>query len=402
MMDRKYTLVLMPWLRLPQPCVIRGVHFVPYKKDQIPEMFQSYSLDINRILSSYRDIKGDAITECALIYLDGSGPCKDLTDNEVVRIDEAAQLLTCCALSKNEFYCQLGCYANSTAFQIFYQRFIPGSEWISITTRRRDGKTTCGGYEHGEVKFSIPVQCADLKIRCIDIPLLKALDKLFESPDPLAGRILQSVSLYNQANTDAETMLPQLEIWFLASAFEQLFANGYGADDLACKVSTLLDNYGSIRVSESTRIEDIQFSKKGGKDQEKKEKQWFLHRKWAQEFYQLRNSFVHGNDIKKRSWGWSLQEHLVMASFFFPLVVKILLSQESIYSLTDNDVVNLEVIDLLLNEKEWAEIVGTDSEASRWRETIRKRASDRAFEKAEEKAWKMIEDQKTNMEAENY
>ena len=398
-MDRIYTLALMPWLRLPQTCVICGTHFVSYKKDQIPEMFRSYSMNINRILSSYRDIEGDAITECVLIYLDSIDPCKDLTDDEDVRIDvdKASQLLTFCALSRNEYFCQSGCYANSIAFQIFFQRFKPNSEWISITSRRRDGETTHGGYKHGEVKFSVPVQCADLRIRCIDIPLLEALDKLFKHPDPLARRILQSVSLYNQANTDSEAMLPQLEIVFLAFTLEQLFANGYGAEDLACKVSTLLDNYGSIKVNESTRAEDIQLSEK----REKAEKQWFLHRKWVQEFYQLRNDFVHGNDTDWRSWGWSIQEHLVMASFVFPLLVKILLSQKSIYSLTDNDVVNLEVIDLLLNEKEWAEIVGTDSEASRWRKTIQKHASYRAFEKATEKALKMIDDRKTDLESEN-
>lgn len=397
MMDQRYTLALMPWLRLSQPYVIRGAHFVPYKKDQIPARVQSYFTDIDRILLSYRDIQGDAITECVLIYLDSLDPCKDLSDDEGVHINKTSQLLTFCALSKNEYFCQLGCYANSTSFQIYFQRFIPGSDGISITTRRRDGVTRNGGYKHGEVKFSVPVQCADLRIRCIDIPLLEALDKLFKHPDPLVRRILQSVSLYNQANTDSEAMLPQLEIVFLAFTLEQLFANGYGAEDLACKVSTLLDNYGSIKVNESTRAEDIQLSEK----REKAEKQWFLHRKWVQEFYQLRNDFVHGNDTRRRTWGWSIQEHLVMASFVFPLLVKILLSQSTKYSLTNKDIVNLEVIDLLLNEKDWGQIIGANSEASRWRETIREHESDRAFEKASEDAWNTIKAQKTNRESEN-
>lgn len=387
MAEQGHTLILLPWLKLASPVTVWKVGFASYKKDQVPALFQPHASEIARILTSYCDIKGDPIKECVLGYLDGGDVYKNLKTEEVSRVNEAAQLLAFCGLSRNEYFTQLGGYTNSTTFQVFFQKFSKGSEWIALTIRRRDGETLSGGYKHGEIKFSIPIQCSHFELCQVDQALLEALDKTLAIPDALIRRVAQAVSLYNQAHTDSDAVTMQREVILIASAFEQLFENCNGAEDLACKISTLLENYGSIKVVASDRSSMVLLSK-GREDQER---EWFLHRKWAQELYHLRNDYTHGNDMARRRWGWSVIEHLVMGSVVFPLLVKILLAESSKYILTKADLNSLRIIDHLLNLRDWAAGAGNNTA---WREAILKHEHDHAFNDAFEKAWDRLKSQR--------
>ena len=53
---------------------------------------------------------------------------------------------------------------------------------IAVTSRRRYGHSTNDGYKHGEVKFSIPVQCHRDWAK-VDEDCLKALDAANASGD---------------------------------------------------------------------------------------------------------------------------------------------------------------------------------------------------------------------------
>lgn len=404
MADRKYTLILLPWLKLKSSVTVLRVCFTPYAREQGPVTLQLFSSDIDRILARYRDVEGRPIVECGVGVLDPNDPCKDITDVEASRVNEAIQLFAFAGLAMNEYFSQVGHYTNSSAFQVFFQGFTPGSSnEITFFIRRRDGRTREVGSKQGQVKFSIPIQCAHLEPAHIDLALLEALDQCFKAPDAQTRRLLQAISRFNQAHTDSDAVLPEREIILMASAFEQLFANCNGAKDLACKVSTLLDNYGAVKVGSSVRASAIQLAK--GREK-KQEQAWFLHRKWVQELYHLRNDFTHGNDPARRSWGWSVPEHLVMASFVFPLLVKVLLAAKSKYSLTQQDaidpsapvtdflrhstepdVIRLEVIDRLLDEKNWQDQGGNHT---RWSKVIQEHKTNRGRKKAFDQALAML------------
>lgn len=393
MTEQKYNLTLLPWLRLCSPVTALGVHFLPYSGTTVPSQFQSFSSEIGRILSSYRDVVGHPVAECVLGSIRDGDPCKELSEAEAFRVNEAVQLLAFSGIANNQYYTQLGHYTNSAAFQVFFQGFIAGSDEITLVVRRRDGRMRNAGYRHAQVKFSIPIQCAHFDPCRVDAALLEALEMCFQTADAQTRRLLQAISLFNQAHTDSDAVLPEREIILLASAFEQLFANCNGAEDLACKVSTLLDSYGAIKVADSARSNQIELSK----GRQSQEQAWFLHRKCVQELYHLRNDFTHGNDPARRSWGWSVLEHLVMASFVFPLLVKILFAAKSKYSLTredtigpsapmtdflrhstEPDVIRLEVIDRLLNETDWGAVIGNHS---KWTEVIQTYTNNRSRER---------------------
>jgi hypothetical protein len=108
--------------------------------------------------------------------------------------------------------------------------------------------------------------------------------------------------------------------------------------------------------------------------------QWWVHRKWIEELYQLRNESAHGGTTDTRDRGWSAFQHLVIAAFVFPLVVKLLLEREGFYELSTYDAVRCKAVDKLLAIDRWA---GHDDEcASRWDEVISKLHTDEMWEVA--------------------
>ena len=80
--------------------------------------------------------------------------------------------------SCNDYYPRFGGeYVNSSSFRIVGQAYrgsMPG--YIAVSARRRDGSTTDGGYEHGEFKFSLPVQISIREPASFDVKFLDALD----------------------------------------------------------------------------------------------------------------------------------------------------------------------------------------------------------------------------------
>jgi hypothetical protein len=370
-------LSLLPWLKLEVPIKVNEVVFMPYSiQSGDPEhVFHSFKKEIDRVLSSYRDIRGRIINECALAYTDKEDPCSSAVDIRLV--SNASHMLTFAALARNKFCVQFGSYANSSYFETVFQEFSKESEFIRIMTRRRDGCFYLMGHKHGEVKFSMPLECAKRDTPVFDDVLLISLGCVLEEKEPLARRLMQSIWLYNLACSDSRRISIDREIVLMVSAFEQLFSRCQGADDLACKVDTLLDNYGSTIVGNCPRISDIKLT--GGK--ENLEKQWFIHRKWIQELYKLRNDYTHGDDPVRRSWGWNNLEHSLMAAFVFPLIAKILLAKQSQYSLVEADHVRLGAIDKLLNARDW---FGRDPATgiSMWQKVI----SDHKFNSCVERA----------------
>ena len=76
---------------------------------------------------------------------------------------------------------------------------------------------------------------------------------------------------------------------------------------------------------------------------------WPLVRYWVWELYRLRNDYVHGNDISKRSWAWNPSDHLLLGAYVFPLLTKTILAADKKYILSNVDQGKLLAIDGLLD-----------------------------------------------------
>jgi hypothetical protein len=66
---------------------------------------------------------------------------------------------------------------------------------------------------------------------------------------------------------------------------------------------------------------------------------------WLREFQQFRNIFGHGKRAVKISNKWTIKEHLLIGSYIFPLLLKVLLSEECYYTLTEDDELDFDIFE---------------------------------------------------------
>lgn len=351
-----HVVALLPWLRLEskQAISIGPVKFVSLENNctQMKAIAGQGCEDLNKIISSYKDIEGNTVNTVTILLYDGQWRMIRGRDEAV--IDEVTRIATLASMARNEFFQESnGRYANATLFEPIFQACREGNPHLAFRARRRDGYVLSGDYEHGKVNIACPIECQGIQNVEIDRALADALWNARETP--IGRRIITALSFFCLANTDSPTMELDAEVILMASAFDQVFeTEKNNAHELAIKLGSLLNNYGSVSVEKAMKTRKIWLGTHGVAPDE--QRAWKVHQKWIEEFYHLRNEKVHGDKRRQDDeWGWSMDEHLVMASFIFPLVVKLLLAQETCYSLTHIDKRELDNVDMRLTARDWSQ-----------------------------------------------
>jgi hypothetical protein len=386
MLNASNLIAFMPWLELDFDCEVGGVTFIPFRgqKGAVHPALKGVETELATILSSYVDLKGNPRTDCAVATVAGRG--WNLDDGEDFQsVNRAASLLFLAAWSENKYYASSQ-LVNSAHFRIVWQRFQPDVTWTALVTRRRDGRTTDGGYLHGEIKISRPLQCSLHTAAKPDLDLLKAFDKAGDG-SPTMARLATALPFVELANTDDDMMSYHAEAILMASAFEQLL-DGDGKSYLLVKAfEPHFASDGSVTVEEALSVRpDIYLDPKHEQEQRK----WWVHKKWIEEIYRLRNKAAHRGETQGQKWAWNPFEHLVMAAFVFPLVVKRMLEAEGVYQQTDHDIGSGKAIDRLLASTGWAqEARPNESVVSRWSQIV----SDQVVEQMWQDAFSAFEDE---------
>jgi hypothetical protein len=373
-MEEYAVIMLLPWLKIMEKIELGDIQFIPWRRGEGLSGISFLSQeDATMIMSDYVDVRGEEISEAVFMLHGNCSENGQLSESQMNEAAEAAQLLAFSAISKNDYFDRGGFYVNASYFRYFYQR-LPIKENFSLACRRREGFFYDFPYKHGEATFHSPQQC----MRSVDIDpdkgLLEALSTILKKETPIHEGLLQSIRLFIMASTDDIFMPTNQELTLMVMAYEGLFSNCQGAYDLACKISILLGEYGRIEIGKSTYkdYESLKDLSQGA----------WLHLAWMRECYQLRNDYIHGNDFKRREGCWQEQEHNVFAAWLFPLIVKLVLSKESLYTLSNEDEVALFAADRLLDSKDWGKEVDRYPRHSLWKEII----ADASYELAAERA----------------
>lgn len=171
------------------------------------------------------------------------------------------------------------------------------------------------------------------------------------------------------ANMDDDVMTADAEAVLMASAFEQLLDGGGKRYKLGRSFDKLFQDFGNVNVAAARKTRrGIEI---GGKPEHvDAQREWWVHRKWIEELYNLRNKVAHEGSPGPRSWAWRPDEHLVMAAFVFPLAVKLLLSREGHYSSTNVDQAYCKAIDKLLVATAWHAEPEGDGTGSAWHNVV--------------------------------
>lgn len=337
---------LMPFLRLKHGYTIAGVEFLPLRDESgaVPQVLESAAASVDRILSGYVDHQGKPFTNCVVATLPGKG--WNLADDDSSSVGQAASLLFLASWASNQYFPRYaGPYVNSTNFRVVWQRFTgPSPTSIAVRARRRDGSQWTGGYQHGELTFNLPIHCSIRDYADVDDDFLNALDDADAGQARTIDRLRTALPFVLLANTDDEVMLELSEAILMASAFEQLLGSKDGKYRLSKIFGDLFAQFGRALVSDAcaTRRQDTDL-------------EWWIHRKWIKELYELRNKAAHQGTDTSRMWGWNSFEHLVMAAHVFPLTVKLLLVQDGYYQLSDDDRIGCLAVDRLLSSTRWVE-----------------------------------------------
>jgi hypothetical protein len=343
----------LPWVNLASSVTIGSVTYMPFEVGRTyeEESLRALTAPLTKILSSYIDFLDRPVRSCVVVLKADREPPWNLVRGDFEEVQWYTSLLFLATLAQNEYFQQLRQYVNRAMFDIYWQGFTEPTEFVTLSARRRDGELLIGGYKHGQVKFTVPIQAELRHPIAPDLEFLKALQAAEMTVSSTVRRLKAGLSFLSLASTDSDAMLPEAEIVLMASAFEQLLG-GYGARALSQKFGDLFNPFGAATVAQALTarsgiVVDPNYTSA--------QKAWFVHRKWIEELYHLRNAFAHGTAPSARSWGWLRLEHLVIAAFAFPLAVKLCLEQEGHYTLSHQDEVRCHALDLLLAATDWRE-----------------------------------------------
>lgn len=322
-------IAFMPWCRIDGNYDLADLSIVRFERGRRVEgIDDALQQDVQKILGTYKDIKGMPVDEAALLVLRNKQILDDLNDEERDLLYELVEVIRFGGLANREYFHPISHYCNSDCFACYVQRFT-ATDFTTPSSRRREGSTQ-SVWPIAEISITVPPHCSPIRKVVVDANLITSLfGHRRDHPDEWT-RWLNAISSFNQANTDAENFRHQVEWVLLCSAFEHLLDAESKAIDVATKFANLLVPSESKLVRDATR-RSARWREEGRP----------LRFEWMREFYRIRGDFAHGRLESRQDMVWSLGEHMVLATIAFPLLVKLLLQTAHEYTLTDEDLAQI-------------------------------------------------------------
>lgn len=290
---------------------------------------------IRNILQRYHDKSNRPIREATLIYKDGTPKTQDPTDEEINDVFIVSEMIAFSGLSARRFFSWD--YLNRDTLRLVGQRFKDSQDSPSITSRRRDGQTL-EGFSRDVFIEKCPQNVSLLAKEQLDFPLAESLCKLYRSKDDLWLDVYDAILGFNNANTDRNEIRETAEIVHTCGAFERLF--GYSQAKVVPKFVHLLS-----KVPTAT---NLKYVRKHG-SYVSNQNPATVREAWIRDFYKTRNEVGHGKSQAQHDKTWDITEHLLLAAYIFPLVMKMFLQEHCWYSLTDKDKERVFAYDYFLN-----------------------------------------------------
>jgi hypothetical protein len=328
--DTRYCLYLLPWLSAQGAVRFGSVIVAPL--DEAVAADDSRLETVYRIFGIYKGL-GATQLRPTIMWPSTSDPLR-LSDDDVALVVAHRDWLSAAAIMGDQYFSPLDAPFTDANADGFGQRFTVGTEHLALTKRRRDGQSI-DGWPIAKLSTQMPLSASPTYQFSPDQALLDAFAALASRDDDFAGRLLEAIPLFNQANRLSERTALSYDLVFLGGALERLYdVSGPGiAEKLADAVSTLFDRYHhgfttwQNRAATSGKVRDDEGS-------------WT--KRWVREFYAHRSA-IHGGSPHTSSWSdlW----HGLLATEAFSLSVKVLLGDIGVRPMSDDDVLAAECFD---------------------------------------------------------
>jgi hypothetical protein len=345
-------LFFMPWCPIDKAYDLDCIRILPYRRGEPLEgLDQLQQSRVDSIMGMYKTIEGKPIDSAAILCFAGKAPIDELSEAEKEKAFEFADLACFSGLARREFFASSGSYGNRDCFTLYGQEFGP-SDFGFLTWRQRQGRSG-STWRMNKITFSVPMHCYTVHGVTIDIKLLGGLRKhQAQSPSNEWDRWRSSISCFNQANTDSDSISLQVESILIVGAFQHLLNATHKDKDVARRFCKVVVPSTSLVTCTSQRS-----STRWASSQEP------LRYEWMREFHQVRNDFAHGRLSTGQPAVWTPGEHIVLSAIAFPLLVKSLLKEAGVYTLTDIDRREIDCFEKLADTKDFLELPA-DSQAS--------------------------------------
>ena len=369
-----------PWMKIHSAATIGNCYLVPFKRGQQP--FGKGASDqeaIDGILSFYKEAGRQPITDATLLKLNELDWFEDQTDDQSNQLFAFAEALSFSTLATREYFTYGGGQPNRDCSRLFFQRFVDPNQPPSVTTRRRDGETTIGF--SCETFEEIRPRHVSSDFVKIDSQLIGATLDFFATDN---GWLLDAaIFSFNNANTDAFHITTAAELVMTVGAFEMLFdVHNGNTDELIRQFDMIFQPAVRVPANGVPRLKTQGDIPNGT-----------LSQIWLKDMALTRHLYAHGKKSTKRYHRkWSTREHLLLSSFLFPYLVKLILQRDTNYVLSEDDHSAIDAFEHLLAEDLFSCSGGGHSALDwPWNQVMHKVTEERRFRKALEVLQKIPE-----------
>jgi hypothetical protein len=331
------TIAFFPWARLRTSMVHQG-HFslIPFDTDAnplAPKFAEEWEL-VKSFISNYHELHGKPVKEAAMLLIDAAPMASDFTDDQLELGFMYREILCTAALSSREYFSHT--YFNADNLRLVIQRVAPeNSGMLSIVSRRRDGSQT-RVFAPGIFRETRPFHVTNDQIH-FDQKLAVSLLQAFDAGGDDWQDIEDAIRNFNAASSDSSQIHQRQELGITVAAIERVLGSEHTEKQLAAKFTAALSLLGESRPKSGGRQRNAELS---GFESTREA--------WLRDLYRLRNPYTHGRTKPRYASMWTTQEHILLTSFIFPILLKIRLQAMGKYSMVDDDFRQIYYFDQLL------------------------------------------------------
>jgi hypothetical protein len=324
------SLAFFPWLTIQEPVDFERLHLLIYKRDEKPSGPGSdLQQAIDTVLKRYMPTPSYSINEAVIIKLDNREINTNFSEEDTKFLFEAKEIITAAGLSARKFFTSES-YCNRDDFTLINVNYTDPPTGAVFFTRRRDGQGTHYAADSTGRVYQ-PLHTSNRRIN-IDVGFSEALFRARDKSKKWENYI-DALFGFNQANTDDDKITEIEEVVLLMGAYHRLLGKDK-EDKLAKEFIKKIGGYLKKKAASSRRY-----------NTKNQAPQSSLGEAWLREFQQFRNIFGHGKRAVKISNKWTIKEHLLIGSYIFPLLLKVLLSEECYYTLTEDDELDFDIFE---------------------------------------------------------
>lgn len=362
-------IIFMPWVTIPAQIRVGRFRFSPIRLADVGATIDSSMVStVQNALRCYVQKNGQPIQSCTILLRLSDREPWNIPRAHWVYASEAAKTLAIACLSEQRFLeGHFSPHLNSTMFHIIGQGVSAGSDQIAPFFSRRGGGLQIGGMRFKDIVFQRPPQIEGTDCELINTALIGAIGKARRRELLVSDAIDSSLELFLLAHSETPELDWDRCVMLSAMAFERLLGPTQStAQAIAAAFASHWSPFARVKISNAKRVKsDVKYATE--------QADWPLHRKWIKELYEMRSATAHRGVQTAFSRNWPAWQHLIVAAFAYPLTMKLMLSENNLYALSDHELGACDALDDLLDGSwgkgwrrppEWSEIL-SKSEAHR-------------------------------------